>query len=442
MVDSEAPTTFDLGPAPQTDPLGATVMGPAPDLNKTVAGSMPPLTSEIPPSAPTGPTNPTAQPWQGAQQQPAQPPPMQPPPPTAPVPPAGTGPTTTSPLGGPPASTQGQQSSAAAQSGGLASSSATQGQQSGQFGAPQSGALGTQSFPPGAQSIPPGAQSMPPVGASAPRPKSNRLMFLVGGLAVLLLLVIAGGAAFYFLAMKPKATTSASNSGGGTTLERDANTNSNSSANANSGNANSTATTSQPPVEPPPNSTKFTNSRDKLTGSLSEHFVDFSLYYPNNWILDPKAGTSGSSNFFRASRYFQDKPDSYVLENMTVGWYQSNGTMQLDRPIFPNRVEYFNNQLQKDFPEYQKISEGETSINGLEGYQFTFKSTVRGTATGDVNFWGRVIFLPVGSESAKSGVVLMMVSSSDLPEIKGVSDVGEKGELPVILKTFRFGESQ
>jgi hypothetical protein len=179
-----------------------------------------------------------------------------------------------------------------------------------------------------------------------------------------------------------------------------------------------------------------------LTGSLAEHFVDFSFYYPNNWIVDPKAGTSGSSNFFRASRHFQDKADGYVLETLTVGWYQSNGSMQLDRPIFPNRVEYFNNLLPKDFPEYQKISEGETTVNTLQGYQFAFKSTLKGTDKGDINLWGRVIFLPVGSEDAKNGVVLIMVASSDLPEIKGIADVGEKGELPTILKTFRFGATQ
>jgi hypothetical protein len=446
MVDSEAPTTFDLGPAPQTDPLGATVMGPAPDLNKTVAGTMPPLTSEIPPSAPTGPTNPTAQTWQGTPQPPAQPPPMQPPrpqqpPPTAPVPPAG--PTTTSPLGGPPAQPQGQQSSAANQSGGPAPTGAMQGQQSGQFVAPQSGSLGAQSFPPGAQSIPSGAQSMPPAGAVGQRPKSNRLLFLVGGLAVLLLLVIAGGAAFYFLAIKPKATASTSNSGGGgPTLEREAggtNTNSNSSANANSGNANSTATASQPPVTPPPNSTRFTNSRDKLTGSLAEHFVDFSLYYPNAWTLDSKAGSAGSSNFFKADRMLSDDSGDYLLESLATGWYQSNGTMQFDRPIFPNRVEYFNNLFAKDYPNYRKVSEGETKFNGLDAYQFTWKGLVKGTGKGDVDLWGRVIFLPVGNEDARNGIVLLMLASSAAPEIKSIDDVGEKGELATILKTFRLG---
>jgi hypothetical protein len=267
------------------------------------------------------------------------------------------------------------------------------------------------------------------------------MLLLAGGIAVLFLLVIGGGAAFYFIGMKPRAETSG-NSGSGPTLERGAggaNTNSNSSANANSGNANAASTTGQPPVVPPPNSTRFVNSRDKVTGSLSEHFVDFSLYYPNGWTVDAKAGSSGSSNFFKADRMLSDDTGDYLLERLAIGWYQSNGTMQFDRPIFPNRVEYFNNLLAKDYPNYQKVSEGETKVNGMDSYQFTFKSLVKGTGKGDMDIWGRVIFLPAGNEDARNGVVLLMLASSAAPEIKSLDDVGEKGELPTILKTFRFG---
>jgi hypothetical protein len=177
-----------------------------------------------------------------------------------------------------------------------------------------------------------------------------------------------------------------------------------------------------------------------MTGSLAEHFIDFSLYYPNGWTIDPKAGTSGSSNFFKADRMLSDNTGDYLLESAAVSWYQSNGTMQLDRPIFPNRVEYFNSLFSKDYPNYQKVSEGETKFNGLDAYQFTFTGLVKGTGKGDINLWGRVIFLPLASESARNGVVLLTLASSAAPDIKSASDVGEKGELPTILKTFRLGQ--
>jgi hypothetical protein len=411
MVDAQAPTTFDLGPAPQTDPLGATVMGPAPDLNKTVAGAQPPLTKEIPPSAPTGPTTgPAAPGW---------PPTVSAPPPT---PPASTaGPTTTSPLVEPRASSQ---SSPPPSSGGLAGGAAQP--QSDSF-APASGQLG--------------ATPMSPV---APPQKTSKLPLVMGALAVLLLLVLGGGAALYFFALKPKVETANSNSGGGPALERGTNSTGRTgsgggSSNANGGGGTNTSTVSQPPVTPPPNSTKFVNAREKLTGSLAEHFLDFSLYYPNGWALDPKAAASG--NFFRADRMLSDDTGDYLLERAAISWYQSNGTMQLDRPIFPNRVEHFNNQFAKDYPNYEKVSEGETKFNGLEAYQFTFKGLVKDTGKGDVNLWGRVIFLPTGSEDSRNGIVLLMLASSAAPDVKSIEDVGERGELPTILKTFRLGTS-
>ncbi|HEY0322481.1 MAG TPA: hypothetical protein VGC66_16115 [Pyrinomonadaceae bacterium] len=420
MVDSEAPTAFDLGPEPQADPLGATVMGTAPDLNKTVAGAMPPLTSEISPPAPTGPAISSAPTWHDA------PPNSNAPPPAAP--PAPTGPTTTSPLTTPPAGTTpptAPASSTIAASGGLSPTApvaAPQPHPGTNPSAPQSGTLGAAPA------------------TTAPRPKSNRILLLIGGLAVLFLLVIAGGAGFYFFVMKPTTETSNSGGGGSPTLEKDSNTaNTNANANSNTGNANTGAVASQPPVTAPPNSTKFVNSRDKLTGSLAEHFVDFSLYYPNSWTIDPKAGTSGSTNFFKADRMLRDDTGDYLLESAAISWYQSNGTMQLDRPIFPNRVEFFNNLFAKDYPNYQKVTEGETRFNGLDAYQFTFKSLVKGTGKGDINLWGRVIFLPLGTEDARNGVVLLMLASSAASEITSMGDVGEKGELPTILKTFRLG---
>lgn len=430
MVDAEAPTTFDLGPTPQTDPLGATVMGPAPDLNKTVAGT--PLTSEIPPPPPTGPTvNANVPTWHDEPTAPvATPPPPQAQPPQQTR--AGqTGPTTTNPLSAPPASgrQQGAQTSPNVPSGTLPPTGAVsvpppQQQQSGPIApaaSAQSGALGGAAAP----------------ASTTARPKSNRALLLVGGLALLFLLLIAGGVGFYFFALRPKATTANSSGSGGTgpTLEREA-----ANTNSNSSNANKGAAPSQPPVTAPANSTRFVNSRDHVTGSLAEHFIDFSLYYPNGWTVDQKAASSG--NFFKADRTLSDATGDYLLESGAVSWYQSNGTMQFDRPIFPNRVEYFNNRFARDYPNYQKVSEGETTVNGLEAYQFTWKGLVKGTGKGDINLWGRVIFLPAGQEDARNGIVLLMLASSAAPEIKSLDEVGEKGELPVILKTFRLGPTQ
>lgn len=433
MVDAEAPTTFDLSNAPTSvDPLGATVTGPDPDLNKTVAGVQPPLTSEIQPPAPTGPTDKSTPVWSDA-------------PPAANMQPqtstGTTGPTTTAPIATPPPPAAA--SAPPSQSGAVSMPPASTSPQLPPTApvARQPAATAPVQSPPVAHPQQPTAPmaATPPVAtpsgqsATAPPRKSSKVLLIVGLLALLFLLLIGGGAAFYFIGMKPR--LSANTQGSGSSIETSPGT----SKNANTAEANKPATTSsQPPVEAPPNATKFTNSRDKLSGSLSEHFVGFSLYYPNSWTVDPKAGTTESSNFFKADRTLSDSTGDYLLERLAVSWYQSNGTVQLDRPIFPNRVEYFNNLFSKDYPDYQKVSEGETKFNDMDGYQFTFKGQVKGTGKGDISLWGRVIFLPVGNEEARNGAVLLMLASSAAPEIKTADDVGEKGELPILLKTFRL----
>ena len=96
--------------------------------------------------------------------------------------------------------------------------------------------------------------------------------------------------------------------------------------------------------------------------------------------------------------------------------------------------------MAKGFPEYQKVSEGPTKINSLDGYEFRFTSVSKGTEKGDINLWGRVVFLPTGVEGDQNGATIIMLATSLAPELSGVQDVGEKGQMPVILESFRFGK--
>ena len=66
----------------------------------------------------------------------------------------------------------------------------------------------------------------------------------------------------------------------------------------------------------------------------------------------------------------------------------------------------------------------------------------KGTERGDLNLWGRVIFLPTGKEGDTTGATLTMLCTSLAGELSSVEDVGEKGEAPVILESFRFGKKK
>lgn len=425
VIDSEAPTSFDLNQTIRTDVppenLGATVLGQAPDLNRAVAGPPPttPPTSEIHPPAPTAPTySPRPEPW------PAQPSPGDgsgnvPTAPTInavptmqPVPPSKTQITTgpqTSPLK-PPAQPV---------------SPPVQPQSSSQPLSQQTPTLSAS-----VSSLP-----LPSSAAVAQRGKSSRLPWIIAGAAVMMMLLAVVGGVALFLTLGRNENKSGQGLGIGSPGDTGKSSSSNKSAGTNS-NANESNTAPAAAVAPP-NSTKFVNSSANLDGKLAENYVDFSFYYPNTWQRDPKSGVKGAANFVKVERGIP--PFEFTQENFSVGYYESGGTYQKDRANFPELAEKLSARLAKNFPEYQKVSEGEMKVGAYDGYEFRFQAVSRNTEKGDIKLWGRVVFIPAGTEG-KHGVALLMLTTSLAPEIKSVQDVGVKGELPVILNSFRLGE--
>jgi hypothetical protein len=191
--------------------------------------------------------------------------------------------------------------------------------------------------------------------------------------------------------------------------------------------------------QPPANAVQFINSNTNLDGKLAEHYLDFSFYYPKSWVRDPKSGVPGATNFVKVDRAL---PPDFTQENFAVGWYTSTGTFVGDMPDYSRRVREFSDSLAKIIPEYQKVSEGPTKVNSMEAYEFRWQGLSKGTERGDLQLWGRVIFVPTGNEGDTAGATLSMLTTSLAPELSSVEDVGERGEAPVILQSFRFGKKQ
>jgi flagellar basal body-associated protein FliL len=449
---------------------------PAPDLNATIAGAQPPPPPAPQPTPPqpqtpptsnirapeTGPTSfpqttrltpPSAPPQQPNYppppvQQPQQPRPPASPPKASQQMPTLSGPPPT-PSGGFPSSSAGAPNQSAGtpnQSAGLPSPSA---------GAPiSSAALPTSSaplpgssaaLPTGSAQLPSQSAPLPSQSASAPLPyaplvtpkKKSKVGLVLALVAVLLLLIVAvGGTGAYFYFKRSKAVESNANNGGVTvnqTLDNNSNTNNNSTTTTTGG------PTLKPKVEVPPNSVKFENSASNLDGKLAEHYVDFYFYYPQTWQKSAKAGVPGAANFAEVERFI---PPDFTQEKLVVGYYLSNGTVEADLAgKLPDVIKEQDAKLAKFYPEYQKVSEGKTTINGIDGYEFRFKAMSRNTDKGDITFWGRVVFLPPGDEQSNKGVTLYMLTTSLAPELQSVDDVGVKGELPVILNSFTLGKS-
>lgn len=284
---------------------------------------------------------------------------------------------------------------------------------------------------------PAASSQLPPLPATgvAPPPakKKSKLPWIIAALVLVLLLGGGGLVAAFFVVVKPM-------------LEK------NVARQAQSETTPTTTTVATPTPEvkasveptpadsfvPPPGTVQFSNSKATLDGKLAEHYFDFSFYYPKSWAKDPKAGVPGASNFVLVERSEKNFP----LESFAVGWYTSTGTFIGDLKSYPKRVEEFSAALAKQFPEYRKVSEGPTQIDSMQGYEFRWEGLSSGTEKGDVRLWGRVVFLPTGTEGDTAGATLTMFATSLATELTGLNDLGAKGEMPVILESFRFGKQK
>jgi flagellar basal body-associated protein FliL len=260
--------------------------------------------------------------------------------------------------------------------------------------------------------------------------KRSKLPLILGILFVLLLMAAGGGVAGYFFVLKPMLDKQRV-----VLFEPRPQPTPAVATTPDIGTKADAPKTEAPPYSAPADAVQFVNSNANLTGRLAEHYVDFSFYYPNRWRKDAEAGTSSSTNFAKVQRELAaDAPQ----EIFAIGWYDSTGAKDTDELSYPRLVAERSKQFAKTYPEYEKVSEGPAKAGPYNSYEFRFKGVYRHTDRGDVQIWGRVMFVP--PVEGIRGVTLLMLASSLAPEVKSVDDVGVKGELPMMLESFRFGK--
>jgi hypothetical protein len=185
----------------------------------------------------------------------------------------------------------------------------------------------------------------------------------------------------------------------------------------------------------------FINAPDGLTGALKDNYVDFRFDFPQSWVVDPASRQDGASNFVRLERRISDKSGKFTQENFAVGYFHGSGSVNGDKALLPKIAKKLEEQFAHGFNNYKLLSSGPAKLGEYSGYQFRFESVIKDTPHGTVTLWGRTLLLPNPKAGEKNGVTIVMMGSSLVPEIKSASDVGVKGQLPVILKSFKIGKA-
>jgi hypothetical protein len=183
----------------------------------------------------------------------------------------------------------------------------------------------------------------------------------------------------------------------------------------------------------------FVNSPNNIRGNAGKQkaYVDFSFKYPDTWRIVPPENANDNSNYVKVER---STTEGTTIENFAVGSFEGKDIDNVEGKNL-DKVEgnedYFKimvNELSRQFslavPGYIKKSEGKTKIGLYNGYELRFVGTLN-----ELELWGRVVLVPDGTGK---GATLVMLASSRSTEVKSVEDVGVKGELPIILNSFKF----
>lgn len=183
-------------------------------------------------------------------------------------------------------------------------------------------------------------------------------------------------------------------------------------------------------IQQPENTEFFENVKTGLKGDLAKHFRGFTLYYPKTWKRN-----DSNTNFLDISK---KNEKGELLEQMIVTPYSGKGLFSKDKELFPKLVESSNKDLKDMLDDFKVIEPGrEAKIQGgrWSVYEMTFQSTgdVKGKT---MTIWGRRFWMPTQNQTFPTGFVITILATSLSPDIKGIEDVGNNGDLESILQTF------
>ena len=186
-------------------------------------------------------------------------------------------------------------------------------------------------------------------------------------------------------------------------------------------------------VNQPENTEYFQNSKTEQKGKIQllKNYRGFTLYYPKTWTKNLTA-----TNFLDLSKLSEN---GTLIERWVITPYNSTGLFSKDKALFPKLVEKSNKDIASQLKDYKVIAQNEAKIQEKgrwSVYEVKFQGTALDSSGNPLTVWGRRFWLPTQNPTMRNGFVITMLATSISPEITGVDDVGNKGELPIILETF------
>jgi hypothetical protein len=188
----------------------------------------------------------------------------------------------------------------------------------------------------------------------------------------------------------------------------------------------------------------FVNSRQGLAGDRMEHYRDFSFQYPVGWQLNP-AQPEGL-NYVSVVRCAEmntapEKPCALPIEQFAVGPFWGTNQIQGTELQLQDLLRRYHQRMTQQVADYRPVVTGKIKLGTYSGYEIRYTGSDRHQRVNGrpLLLWGRDIFLPDGKGK---GVRLMTLVTSLSPDVKSLAEMGDKGELPTILKSFKFTSPQ
>lgn len=194
-------------------------------------------------------------------------------------------------------------------------------------------------------------------------------------------------------------------------------------------------------VYPPPRSeiktpdgfVYFGNSdRATLPRKLIANYRNFDISYPKDWVKCDWAKESKctpgpeENNYVDLTKY----NGKDIVERVVFGYYQSKGMFNDDD--YPALIKSAEKELSVYFKPFSKVSEGKKLINNNRPvYEMSFEGQLQGKKV-----YGKIFYVPPQRPGKQVGIRITMIATELSDSVKSASDVGEKGDLAEILRTF------